>query len=170
MHPDRVFDGDEGGGRSGVMERQPKEDSAPRQNSRGSPGIIEARELRHDLRRADLSAIAETRRMLREQLRRWGVPGLVDIAELLTSELVTNALQHTDEGAVFTATLSDGPVHRLRVEVHDHAGRRPRLHTASENATSGRGLLLVQALADAWGVRSQGTGKVVWFELDVETA
>ncbi|WP_374117355.1 ATP-binding protein [Streptomyces sp. RKAG293] len=160
-----MFDGDEGGGRSGAMERQPKEECG-----HGPRGTVEVRELRHALRHADLSAIAEARRLLREQLRHWGVPGLVDIAELLASELVTNALQHTDEGAVLTATLSGGPVHRLRVEVHDHAARRPRLHTPGENATSGRGLLLVQALADSWGVRSLGTGKVVWFELDVDTA
>ncbi|MCZ4124481.1 ATP-binding protein [Streptomyces sp. H39-S7] len=149
------------------MERQPKHMGGRLHHGQGAS---EARELRHALGHADLSAIAEARRLLREQLRRWGVPGLVDIAELLTSELVTNALQHTDEGAVLTATLSDGPVHRLRVEVHDHTARRPRLHPVGENATSGRGLLLVQALADSWGVRSQGTGKVVWFELDVEAA
>lgn len=147
------------------MERQPKEESG-----HGTRGTVEVRELRHALRHADLAAIADARRLLREQLRHWGVPGLVDIAELLTSELVTNALQHTENGAVLTATLSGGPAHRLRVEVHDHTDRRPRPHLPGENATSGRGLLLVQALADSWGVRSLGTGKVVWFELDVNTA
>ncbi|MEU3462084.1 ATP-binding protein [Streptomyces sp. NPDC006733] len=170
MHPDRMFDGDEGGGRSGVMERQPRETTEQRHNGHRTRGTSGARQLRHALGQADLSAIADTRRLLREQLRQWGVPALVDIAELLTSELVTNALQHTGEGAVLTATLSGGPAHRLRVEVHDHTARRPRLHPAGDDATSGRGLLLVQALANSWGVRSQGTGKVVWFELDVETA
>ena len=147
------------------MDREPAEESSHRTRS-----AIEVRELQHPLRRADLPAIAEARRLLREHLRHWGVPALVDVAELLASELVTNALQHTDSGAVLTATLSGGPVHRLRVEVHDHTAKRPRLHAPGENATSGRGLLLVQALADSWGVRSLGSGKVVWFELAVSTA
>lgn len=93
---------------------------------------------------------------------------LADTAELLTSELVTNALQHTAGGAVLTATFSADTGPRLRVEVRDSLARRPRLCTAdaaSDHATSGRGLLLVQALADSWGVRTGDSGKVVWFEL-----
>lgn len=120
--------------------------------------------------RADLPAVAETRRLLRDHLRRWGVPALADTAELLTSELVTNALQHTAGGAVLTATLSEG-CPRLRVEVHDSLARRPRFRTTEtggDYATSGRGLMLVQALADAWGVRAGDGGKVVWFELTGE--
>lgn len=112
--------------------------------------------------------MAETRRLLRDHLRRWGVPALADTAELLTSELVTNALQHTPGGAVLTATYSPGNDSRLRVEVRDYLARRPRLRaadTGGDYATSGRGLMLVQALADAWGVRAGDEGKVIWFEL-----
>lgn len=119
------------------------------------------------LGRADLRAVPETRRALRELLRNWGGPGPSQIAELLTSELVTNALVHTDDDAVLTATL--GP-HRLRVEVRDFATRRPRPRPASGDATDGRGLVLLEALADAWGVRAHGVGKSVWFELDAEAA
>lgn len=132
--------------------------------------------------------MAETRRLLRESLRRWGVGALTDTAELLTTELVTNALQHTGGGAVLTATLTPQEEHvgtgispgpRLRVEVHDSHPRRPGPRVvqeaaaaarAGEHGTSGRGLLLVQALADAWGVAPRGTGKVVWFELDAHAA
>lgn len=156
--------------------------------------------MRYAVRRADLPAVAETRRLLRDQLRLWGVPALVDTAELLTTELVTNALQHTGGGAVLTATLSPGVErgveqgaergvvpgaesgsepgadHRLRVlrvEVHDSLARRPGPRVPEqpgEHGTSGRGLLLVEALADSWGVHARDTGKVVWFELDVRTA
>jgi anti-sigma regulatory factor (Ser/Thr protein kinase) len=101
-------------------------------------------------------------------LRQWGVPALVDTAELLASELVTNALQHTRGGAVLTATLTPGPGHRLRIEVQDSLAGRPRprpADMAGDHGTSGRGLLLVQALADTWGVRARAGGKVVWFEL-----
>lgn len=101
---------------------------------------------------------------LRELLRSWGRPGRSEIAELLTSELVTNALVHTDRDAILTATLRPG---RLRVEVRDFVGRRPKLNVPNaDDSTHGRGLLLVQSLADAWGVRAHGVGKVVWFELD----
>ncbi|WP_236061209.1 ATP-binding protein [Actinacidiphila acididurans] len=125
--------------------------------------------MRHAVRRADLPAVAETRRLLRDHLRLWGVPAMVDTAELLTSELVTNALQHTTGGAVLVATLSPGPGPRLRVEVQDSVARRPRARVVAlpedHQGTSGRGLFLVETLADAWGVTAWDSGKVVWFEL-----
>lgn len=131
--------------------------------------------MRYAVRRADLRAVADTRRRLRDQLRQWGVPALTDTAELLATEIVTNALQHTGGGAVLTATLSAGPARRLRVEVHDSAGRRPPPRTPggtrpSDEATSGRGLMLVEALADTWGVQARGAGKIVWFEIDAAAA
>jgi anti-sigma regulatory factor (Ser/Thr protein kinase) len=112
---------------------------------------------------ADLSAVPEVRRALRELLRHWGVPGVPDVAELLTSELVTNALIHTEHGAVITATMTP---RTLRVEVRDFATDLPTPYApAVDDGTHGRGLVLVQALADAWGVLTHGVGKVVWFEL-----
>jgi anti-sigma regulatory factor (Ser/Thr protein kinase) len=129
--------------------------------------------LRRRLRKAELTAVGEVRGALRELLRRrsWGGPELEAVAELLTSELVTNALVHTDAGAEVTATVvddrdRDGATDRLRVEVRDFVARRPRPRRPGGESTHGRGLLLVQTLADAWGVRTQGAGKVVWFELD----
>ncbi|WP_051950818.1 ATP-binding protein [Actinacidiphila yeochonensis] len=123
--------------------------------------------MRHTVGRADLPAVAETRRLLRDRLRQWGVPALVDTTELLATELLTNALRHTHGGAVVTATLSTGPQQRLRVEVHDSTSRRPRPRDPRpDEATSGRGLMLVEALADEWGVRQDAAGKAVWFELD----
>ncbi|MFE0457218.1 ATP-binding protein [Streptomyces sp. NPDC058914] len=129
----------------------------------GAAGQAQASQLRRRLGRADLRAVPETRRALRELLRHWGKPGRSDIAELLTSELVTNALVHTDHEAVLTATV--GPA-GLRVEVRDFVSRRPQPRTPNAgDGTHGRGLLLVQSLADAWGVRTHGVGKAVWFEL-----
>ncbi|GGL81933.1 ATP-binding protein [Streptomyces fumigatiscleroticus] len=127
-----------------------------------------APQLRRRLGRADLRAVPEARRALRELLRHWGRPGRSEIAELLTSELVTNALVHTDDDAVLTATV--GPC-SLRVEVRDFVARRPRLRVPNaDDGTHGRGLILVQSLADAWGVRPHGIGKAVWFELDAGRA
>ena len=131
-------------------------------------GDMKGSQLRRRLGRADLRAVPEARRALRELLTHWGKPGRSETAELLTSELVTNALIHTDHDAVLTATVSP---HGLHVEVRDFVGRRPRLRVPdADEDTHGRGLILVQSLADAWGVRAHGVGKVVWFELDAEAA
>ncbi|MER7938559.1 MULTISPECIES: ATP-binding protein [unclassified Streptomyces] len=124
--------------------------------------------LRRRLGRSDLRAVPEARRELRELLRHWGEPGRSEIAELLTSELVTNALVHTDHEAVLTAVV--GPS-QLRVEVRDFVGRRPRVCAPDTgDGTHGRGMVLVDSLADAWGVQPHEVGKSVWFELDADAA
>ncbi|PLW73166.1 ATP-binding protein [Streptomyces sp. SCUT-3] len=128
------------------------------------------RRLRRRLNGDDLTAIADVRRSLREALSHWDAHDLVDTAELLASELVTNALVHSGGDATVTATLSPGPEARLRVEVHDGGPRLPAPRDAGEDATSGRGLLLVSALADEWGARPVARGKVVWFELCAQAA
>ncbi|MFB7942667.1 ATP-binding protein [Streptomyces sp. NPDC004779] len=113
---------------------------------------------------ADLTAVPELRHALRELLGAWGGPGAGDVAELLTSELVTNALVHTAYGAVVSATLD--PV-QLRVEVRDfERGLTGPLVPPADDGTHGRGLFLVRELADSWGIEERGTGKVVWFELN----
>ncbi|MET7316255.1 MULTISPECIES: ATP-binding protein [Streptomyces] len=141
--------------------------SAPRGAVDGVNGTArgpqQVRRLSRRLGRADLKAVPEARRALRELLRHWRQPEESDVAELLTSELVTNALVHTDDDAILTAVVSP---HKLRVEVRDFTARGPlpRIPEAG-NDTGGRGLVLVESLADAWGVRPHGVGKSVWFEL-----
>ncbi|MGW0993936.1 ATP-binding protein [Streptomyces sp. NPDC002520] len=131
-------------------------------------GAQDAHRFRRKLVRADLGAVPRARRELRELLRHWGRPGRSEIAELLTSELVTNALVHTDDDAVLIAVVSQDA---LRVEVRDFVARRPRLCAPDTgDGTHGRGLVLVQSLADAWGVRPHDVGKSVWFELGAEAA
>ncbi|KAK1182937.1 ATP-binding protein [Streptomyces sp. NBS 14/10] len=157
------------------MKRQPSRrgGTAGQRPEAGAVAIESARgpALSRRLHGGELSRVAEVRAALRELLRHWGDPSRRDLAELLISELVTNALVHTDRGAHITATLGDRPDApvggRLRVEVRDFVSRHPTLRThAAEEGTSGRGLLLVHTLADAWGVRAHGVGKAVWFELD----
>ncbi len=128
-------------------------------------------QMTRQLRRGELTGISDVRRALRELLRQWGgSPEQAHVAELLTSELTTNALVHTDGGAVVRARLPRG-THaqvggRLLVEVRDFADGMPRPRREVPDAgTSGRGLLLVEAMADTWGVREHGAGKVIWFEL-----
>lgn len=146
--------GEAGDTRAGVMKKE----------AQRRPGA----QLRRRLGRADLRAVPESRRALRELLRHWGRPEALQIAELLTSELVTNALVHTDREAVLTATV--GP-RGLRVEVRDFTARRPRPRVPdADDGTHGRGLVLVESLADAWGVRPHAVGKSVWFQLGADAA
>ncbi|MDH6579233.1 anti-sigma regulatory factor (Ser/Thr protein kinase) [Kitasatospora sp. MAP5-34] len=142
-----------------VASAGPGDTSAPVRD----PGCALHRRLHTALDPADLLAVGAVRHRLRAALTLWGVPELADTAELLVSELVTNALVHTERGAVFDAVLT--PELRLRVEVQDGTSRLPGRRPPSDFATSGRGLLLVEALADDWGVKLRGDGKVTWFEL-----
>jgi anti-sigma regulatory factor (Ser/Thr protein kinase) len=90
----------------------------------------------------------------------------LDTTALLTTELVSNAIRHTGDELVLTVRL-DGA--RLRVGVSDSSHRRPQLVQVGSRDTSGRGLHLVEAMADRWGVDpgERGLGKTVWFELSV---
>jgi anti-sigma regulatory factor (Ser/Thr protein kinase) len=121
------------------------------------------RALRCAVAPADLAALAPLRARLREALAAWGLAELADTAELLASELVTNALLHTGTGAGLAAAVTSE--HRLRIEVSDGGTGLPRPRAADADATGGRGLLLVDALADDWGVWLSASGKVTWFEL-----
>ena len=120
--------------------------------------------LHRRLGHTDLSAVGEIRSALREFLRYRSHPEATDVAELLLSELVTNALIHTRQGAVVTVTAAPAG---LRVEVRDFVpDRRPvPCVPNADDGTHGRGLVLVDSLADSWGVTAQAMGKVVWFEL-----
>lgn len=90
--------------------------------------------------------------------------GDYETALLLTSELVTNAIQHSD-GAIELLVATGGD--RLHVEVRDDADGQPRLLEARGLSARGRGMMLVERLAERWGVRAESTasGKSVWFEL-----
>lgn len=138
----------------------------PREPSAEGGAAVEELEISRSVRRADLKAVGDIRRCLRDLLRHRCRSDAAEVAELLVTELVTNALVHTEQGAEVSASLAAA---RLRVEVRDYAARRPVPYVpAADDGTHGRGLALVQALADAWGVDAlePGRGKVVWFELD----
>ncbi|MFJ2727644.1 SpoIIE family protein phosphatase [Streptomyces collinus] len=110
--------------------------------------------------------IAEARRHLRELLHDWGSADQVDSAVLLVSETVTNVLVHTDADALLLAEVGGEPGgRRLRLEVTDAGDDLPHKRRPGELASSGRGLMLIELLADAWGVEPRGRGKSIWFEL-----
>ncbi|MFD8071774.1 SpoIIE family protein phosphatase [Streptomyces sp. NPDC059718] len=114
----------------------------------------------------DPRQLRAAREEVRALLHDWTSGDQVDAAVLLVSELVTNVLLHTDDDAVLGAQLLGVPgVRRLRVDVTDRSDDMPHRRTPGEMAASGRGLLLLQEMADAWGVDPLGDGKAIWFEL-----
>ncbi|WP_441247780.1 SpoIIE family protein phosphatase [Kitasatospora sp. McL0602] len=103
------------------------------------------------------------RRFTRSTLKAWGLPGLSDLAELMVSELVTNALLHA--GAPRRLRLFRDRT--LTVEVADSGAQAPRLRSSAEQDEGGRGMHLVSELAHRWGTRPTRDGKVVWAELEL---
>lgn len=87
-----------------------------------------------------------------------------DALALLVSELVTNAILHV--GASIQLDVHGRTPGTVRVDVRDPSPFAPRKRDAGES-TSGRGLALLEALADRWGVDVTNRGKSVWFEVDV---
>ncbi|MFJ6015949.1 SpoIIE family protein phosphatase [Streptomyces sp. NPDC092952] len=112
----------------------------------------------------DPEALSSARHMVRAAVRAWGAKERADEIELAADELITNALMHTDGGAIVTIRVLAGPERRLRVDVEDRSSALPRRRDAGDTGVSGRGLMLVDRLADLWGVESRGGGKCVWCE------
>lgn len=115
----------------------------------------------------DPEALRSARHMIRAAVRAWGAGERSDEVELVADEMITNALMHTDGGAIVTVRVLSGVERRLRVEVEDRSSALPRRRDAGESGVSGRGLMLVDRLAEVWGVESRGSGKCVWCEFIV---
>ncbi|MFB4312198.1 SpoIIE family protein phosphatase [Actinomadura sp. GTD37] len=94
------------------------------------------------------------------RLAGWGLDALADTAQLLVSELVTNALVH-GAGSLGVRLIKGGT---LLCEVHDDGMDLPHLRYAEATDESGRGLQLVSHLAARWGTHRTDTGKIVWVE------
>ncbi|OKK18336.1 phosphatase [Streptomyces sp. CB00455] len=115
---------------------------------------------------AEPQRIADARRQIRELLHDWADPEQVDSAVLMVSEMITNVLVHTDGDAVLVAeAVGELGGRRLRIEVADASDEPPHRRNPGETASSGRGVLLMEMLADSWGVDPRGEGKSIWFEL-----
>ncbi|PJF01611.1 phosphatase [Streptomyces carminius] len=110
--------------------------------------------------------VADARHQLRELLYDWAADEQAEGAVLLLSELLTNALLHTEGDAAVTVEMTGPPGSRvLRVEVTDSSEELPHRRDPGELAARGRGLLLLEMLAESWGVVPVGRGKTIWFEL-----
>jgi anti-sigma regulatory factor (Ser/Thr protein kinase) len=112
------------------------------------------------------AAAAQARRQVQAAILAWDIPVDPDVAVLLTSELVTNAIGHEVTGIVMLAIT--GSRGQLRVDVHDTSRALPMLVDAPADAEAGRGLLLVTTLSAEWGFYRTPAGKAVYFTLAFE--
>jgi anti-sigma regulatory factor (Ser/Thr protein kinase) len=103
------------------------------------------------------------RRFVVSAVHEFGLEAHGEVAELLTSELVTNVILHARTDVVLRVRPTNGD--GVRVEVVDRSVAPPALRDYGAEAATGRGLALVEAMASAWGSDAGSGGKVVWFEL-----
>lgn len=104
----------------------------------------------------------QARQMTRQQLRDWKLTEQSEVAELLVSELITNALTHGRSPIRLRLKTWHGT---LRCEVTDHQAALPQARPLSPDSEAGRGMHLVDLLSERWGVQSKAYCKTVWFEL-----
>ncbi|MET9377187.1 ATP-binding protein [Streptomyces sp. NPDC002992] len=114
---------------------------------------------------AEPQEVGALRRIVRLHLKAWGLPRQTEVAQLCVSELVANVIRHVGAGTPTSLSLSMNGTY-LRVEVRDPDCRAlPTLTAASPDAESGRGMALVDAMADRWGVLVGSDHKVTWCEI-----
>ncbi|MDQ1695523.1 MAG: hypothetical protein QOJ03_876 [Frankiaceae bacterium] len=108
------------------------------------------------------TAVRATRRFVRDTLAEWGEEQLVPDAELVASELATNAVLHATSPFLATVRRSGA---RLWIGIHDISPDVAEQRAPSADLSSGRGLTLIADLSTRWGVDTTPDGKVVWAEL-----
>jgi anti-sigma regulatory factor (Ser/Thr protein kinase) len=114
------------------------------------------------------SACADGRRFVAECLRRWNMPRrTADVAVLLTSELIANAVRHGPPAGFLQVEATHD---RVRIEVSDSSSVPPAIITPGAAAVGGRGLVLIDRLSARWGWTPQPPGKTVWCEITDDSA
>jgi len=104
---------------------------------------------------------------LRTTLATWQLDGFGEVTELLATELVSNVVKHVGRPMTVRIMRQQGSI---RVEIDDPGDDVPVLEHPDSRTEHGRGVLVVDALADEWGTKVHPDGgKTVWFELDVAT-
>jgi PAS domain S-box-containing protein len=111
---------------------------------------------------ADAASVGRARRLVAAAIAESGHDELVDVGTLLVSEVVTNSVLHAGTEMTIRCRRTGSGV---RVEVFDRSALLPSVRHYDAQATTGRGLGLVSALAASWGVDCEQGGKTLWFEL-----
>ncbi len=118
--------------------------------------------------RADLPPVVASvplaRHLTLDLLRAWGSPHALADAALLVSELVSNVVDHVQGEAALTLELALAG-EWLRISVVDGSSIRPVVRELQQDRPRGRGLQLIEAIADRWGAEDHHGGKRIWFEL-----
>jgi len=109
-------------------------------------------------------AVADGRAWSREILKEWQLDDVTEVVQQLVSELVTNSVEHADTSDVRVLLVHANGTLRLDV-TDDDVVSLPVLALADVDDVSGRGLAIVDALSDRWGVRITACAKTVWCEL-----
>ncbi|WP_338675025.1 ATP-binding protein [Streptomyces sp. SCSIO 30461] len=138
-----------------VFRRQPVRSSGTSRNGTAD------REASWSLSR-DLASPHRARTLVAAQFDEWALRDVDSTAELLVSELVTNAVRHTRGPLRLNLLVHDG---RLRCEVEDTSSVSPMCAPADDEAEGGRGMVILDVLADVWGSCRTPTGKTTWFEV-----
>jgi anti-sigma regulatory factor (Ser/Thr protein kinase) len=121
------------------------------------------RTARQSIDRSDPRAARRARQFISGVLFDWDLAEQRETIVLLVSEVVTNALSHTDGEVELTMSRLPG---LIRVEVSDEQAVEPHNIGGGLFDESGRGVPLLGGFSDRWGTVRRGEGKVVWFELD----
>ncbi|MFB7454596.1 SpoIIE family protein phosphatase [Streptomyces sp. NPDC056194] len=108
----------------------------------------------------DFASVSRVRKECADQLAAWGLEDLSFTAELILSELITNAIRYGAE-PIRVRMLRDSS---LVCEVSDGSSTAPHLRYAATTDEGGRGLFLVAQMAERWGTRYSARGKVIWAE------
>jgi len=109
-------------------------------------------------------SVPAARHVVLELLGAWDLPHDREDAALLVTELVSNVVDHVQGEAVLTLELAVSD-NWLRIAVVDGLSVRPVVQELSQDRPRGRGLRMVEAVADRWGAEDHEGGKRVWFEL-----
>lgn len=110
------------------------------------------------------SSVPTARRFVESLLSAWGHPELGWTAAVCISELAGNAALHTR--TTFSLSVSMSRDTQVRLEVRDGSARVPVMRNYGTDATTGRGLRMINELASSWGVDADDGGKVIWLLLD----
>ena len=146
-----------------MQQPTPRPDDEEPDHPEGYTGAGPVRLHEHHWLPAHPASAGEARRLVRALVLHAGLVECLDSAELLVSEVVTNALLHTAQDVRLFLSAHE---HGLRVEVYDHSPRLPVVSAEhDQDAGTGRGLALLGLSADACGVEPRPGGKVVWFRL-----
>jgi anti-sigma regulatory factor (Ser/Thr protein kinase) len=109
-------------------------------------------------------SVPAARHVVLELLPAWGLPHDREDAALLVTELVSNVMDHVQGEAILTLELAVSD-DWLRIAVVDGSSVRPVVQELSQDRPRGRGMRMVEAIADRWGAEDHQGGKRVWFEL-----